>query len=177
MYAANCAYFPSLPLASLPTPCEGRDGEEGLATIAEDVGADGAEIAAADLDDSASDASDASAASDMLTDAGGCRHLPVLALEVPSPATWHLLHVRLHSSDGYEWQRSLLDVPGAGSPGEARRMLAGLGSDELQARLARVHGVWQNCCALGVTNGKVWDQLASAWGVLVDVLVERATRS
>lgn len=183
MYAAQCAYFPTLPLSSPRS--EDAEARSGLATIAEDAsvcssaassdaGSDG-EVSDGEVSgDGDSDSSDSASEASAALHTPAYVQLPVLSLEVPSPETWELVHVRLHSSDGYCWQRQLLGVPAA-SPGAARRALGALGADELLRRMRRVHGAWQNCCALGVTNAKVWEQLASAWAVITDAISARAS--
>lgn len=172
VYTSQCAYFPSLPL-SYPSDEE----EHGLETIPEDD----ASVCSSAPSSDASDASDAESDDDSASEASAdlhapsYLHLPVLGLEVPSPETWELVHVRLHSSDEYCWQKQLLGLPAADTPAAARKALSGLEAEELFKIMRRVHGAWQNCCAIGVTNEKAWEQLGSAWAVVIDVIKARAT--
>lgn len=209
VYAAQCAYFPSLPmtypvrvrldgLESIPedaSVCSSAASSEtshdltstdatnevDRSGISPNVDAAANADAADDADD-ASDVSDAASISSVSEASDALHtpsylHLPLLGLEVPFPETWELLHVRLHSSDSYCWQKQLLGLPGADSPATARRLLAAMKWDELMGVMRRVHGTWQNCCALGVGNDRIWEQLGSAWGCVVDVIAARATRS
>lgn len=165
MYAAQGAYFPSLPLSY-----SFGDNDESLATIPEDASVCSSAPSSDASDCSGEDADSASEASAALQPP---LCLPVLGLEVPSPETWELVHVRLHSTDGYCWQAQLLGVSAA-SPAAAWRALARLSADELLKVVRRVHGAWQNCCAVGVTSASVWAQLGSAWALLVEELRARA---
>lgn len=170
VYASQCAYFPSLPL-SYPV---GDDEDHGLETIPEDDASVCSSAPSSDVEDDYSDDDSTSEASADLH-APSYLHLPILGLEVPSPDTWELVHVRLHSSDDYCWQKQLLNLPAADTPAAARKALSALDAEELFKTMRRVHGAWQNCCAVGVVNEKVWEQLGSAWAVVVDVIKARAT--
>lgn len=166
VYASQCAYFPALPL-SYPVTTE---EEKGLETIPEDV----SECSSAASSDEGSDTEDSASEASADLHAPAYLHLPVLGLEVPSPETWDLVHVRLHSSDAYCWQKQLLNLPHADTPAAARKAMSALDSEALMKVMRRVHGAWQNCCAVGVTNEKVWEQLGSAWAVVVEVIKARA---
>lgn len=163
VYASQCVYFPALPL-SYPVTAE---EDKSLETIPEDVSECSSAASSDESDDSASEAS-----ADL--HAPAYLHLPVLGLEVPSPETWDLVHVRLHSSDAYCWQKQLLNLPHADTPGAAHKALSALDAEGLMKVMRRVHGAWQNCCAVGVTNAKVWEQLGSAWAVVIEVIKARA---
>jgi len=49
-------------------------------------------------------------------------------------------------------------------------------SRELMDLLGRIHGVWGNCCALGIGEERIWRAMGEAWGAVVGALAGRAGR-
>lgn len=102
-------------------------------------------------------------------------HLPVLAIELPDPGSFNLIHDRLHTPY-LKWQPALLglDIYQSISPDQAKAHLAKLGVSELIKLLKKIHGVWGNLVALGLENNAMWSELGSAYALVVTVLLLRA---
>lgn len=101
-------------------------------------------------------------------------HLPVLAIELPDPATMELIHERLHHPFT-KWQPALLglNLHQAMTPEAAKNYLAQRSFPEVVKILAKIQGVWKNISALGLENEAMWRELASAYNIVISVLLGR----
>lgn len=120
-------------------------------------------------------------------DTGKYRHLPVVGLEIPCPETFKLIHSRLHFP-GIKWQAELLGLqiePETALAGSAffqpsaadiEAALETRSVADLSRRVHFLHAVWSNMVALGVEDDQMWDELASAWSSVVEILARRAVQ-
>jgi hypothetical protein len=101
-------------------------------------------------------------------------HLPILAIDLPDPTTMVLIHERLHHPFN-KWQPALLglNLHQAITPDAAQTYLAQRSLPELFKVLAKLQGVWKNISALGLENDAMWRELASAYNIVVSVLLHR----
>ena len=97
-------------------------------------------------------------------------HLPIIPLCLPSPETFPILLVHLHTPT-----RPLVPkLLGVSTLTLTRRdILAALERStlpELIEKLAFIHAVWKNVCALGISDEGTWSQMAMAWSCVVSVV-------
>lgn len=169
VYASQCKHFPAFRVSSL--------SKASGAILPNNEGSPPSPMS---VDSSPSDGydSDASSSTEVSSivyhDVGPYLHLPVLALQVPDPKSFEVVHTRLHI--GVKWQASLLMIKPSllTSPAAAHSLLSGLSTFELNNRLRFMHGVWQNMYALGVQSDDMWKELTSAWAIVIQVLMQRA---
>lgn len=186
VYAAFFSYFPRrfniAPSARLAKALAGSDTDEeedmpspmsvfNELPRAGDIDA----LEADDRADTASSTSDASAAAAL--EVGEHIHLPLLAIELPDPDSFNLIHERLHCPY-LKWQPALLGLGlfHAVSPEQAQAHLAKRSVTELINLLKKIHGVWGNLVALGLENGPMWSELGSAYSLVVSILLLRANK-
>jgi hypothetical protein len=101
-------------------------------------------------------------------------HLPIQQLPLPSPETYSYLHNLLHFTHS--------PPPSTFSPlqnllGMDVAHLHTLSNQDLMKKLTVIQGVWKNCCALGVGDGKIWQGMRDAWGAVVGIVAERGKRA
>ena len=101
----------------------------------------------------------------------GILYLPVLPLEIPSIATFSIVHTTLHQPS-----RPLISLLLDSTPEQAREKVEKLSPAELMAVLEKVHGVWQNACTLGIGEDRIWKGMGEVWGLVVGSLAGRAAR-
>ncbi|KAL1699925.1 hypothetical protein EV121DRAFT_295709 [Schizophyllum commune] len=113
--------------------------------------------------------------------------LPVRAISLPVPAQFPLLLGYLYVRDADGLLRTLLPepVPSLSEEEEAAEFphaayARAIGTkytpSALIAHVGRVHGLWQNVCALGVSDDALWATMQLAWQVLLAAIAV-ATRA
>ncbi|KAI0058910.1 hypothetical protein BV25DRAFT_1829668 [Artomyces pyxidatus] len=101
---------------------------------------------------------------------------PVVSLTVPAAAAFAPLHTFLVSRRGDQFVAALLLVQlpaGADARHLARHLATSAAGDALSALMARaraVHAVWQNACALGVSDSEMWAALDFAWEAVLGAM-------
>lgn len=178
VYAAFFTHFPrrfNLPPSSrIAKALDGDDASSPMSIYSEMPALDAID----EDDDGASVASSTSDASEIAAlEVGEHTHLPALAIELPDPDSFDLIHNRLHQPF-LKWQPALLGLPlcQATGPEQAKAALARMSFNRLLTQLRRVHGVWGNLVALGLENDAMWRELASAYNMVVSALLLRSKR-
>ncbi|KAL7422176.1 hypothetical protein Q5752_002821 [Cryptotrichosporon argae] len=192
VYASKCAYWPGVPAPASIVERETDLGASTLSVIAEEedvksdidakpaVTAPSSPVTPKSASYSSPSSQPPSSPSSAAIVDGPYRHLPVATLDLPSSATFTILHTHLHLPSR-PLALTLLGLEREVSPSETRDGIAarlqGKSTPELMALLERIHGVWQNVCALGISSEATWAGMGEAWGCVVGVLAVRTAGS
>ena len=166
---AHCAYWPKLTASSR------LRSHQPLTPISESTECDHSESESNSESDSGSstevESDHPSSSSHTRIDTTVCvLHLPIIDLCLPSPETFPILLVHLHAST-----RPLVPkLLGISSLTLTRRdilvELEKFTLPELMEKLAYIHAMWKNVCALGISDEGTWNQMAMAWSCVVSVV-------
>jgi hypothetical protein len=100
--------------------------------------------------------------------------LPVVPLAIKCPETFPVLLEYLYTQNKDSLLRSILPISPLGDispPAKLARELARMCAPiTLKLHLHRIHGLWSNVTALGISNEGLWRIMELAWEVLHDAL-------
>lgn len=100
-------------------------------------------------------------------------HLPVVPLPLPSPETFPLLLVHLHTPTR-PFAPKLLGLPSSNTTRiDILLELEKRTLPELMAKLAHIHAVWKNVCTFAISDERTWGEMAMAWSCLISVVAGR----
>lgn len=188
VYRAFCTYFPQLQpaeVAKVESLGEGdesdEEDDEESDVEEDDTEADSPRSASrlsniSDASTSSTGTSISTASAIAALDTGDYRHLPILAIALPHPDSFPLIHQRLHCPH-MKWQHELLGIKSGSSkpePTEIAAELAARPTRSLIATLTSLHCVWCNVMSLGLVLDEMWSELSSAWAFVVGELGKRA---
>jgi hypothetical protein len=120
-----------------------------------------------------SDASSTSAASNMASlDTGAHIHLPVVAIGVPFPEVFSVVHEQLFYPRR-TWDATLLGLSSdVVTPQHAAEALARTSTSELGHKLWFIYRVWVNMLAIGIDDPTMWAAVDRTYSMIVKVVMD-----
>ena len=166
---AQCAYWPTITASSDPVKPDAKSPRRPLSPVPEYDGAE-SDCESSETLTSMDDSFDSSTSTLLPASTDHVLHLPIIPLPLPSPETFPLLLVHLHTPNRSFVPRLL----GLSSKLTDRRdIVAELEKStlpDLMSRLALIHAVWKNVCVLGIGYERIWREMAGAWGCVIVVV-------
>jgi hypothetical protein len=167
---ATCVYWPKITSSSDRTNPEGHRHRLSLSPVLEDADSDQESNTSSDTiihSDTTANSLDSNAT---LQEQADVLHLPIVHLPLPSPETFPLLLIALHTPARPLAPRLLGLSSKFSSRADILAELERCSMPDLMAKLGHIHGVWKNVCVLSISDARIWGGMAMAWSCVISVM-------